>query len=225
MTVSKESFGSGMAAWAKGLKKDWPDLANVFGRPREAGWKALEDLDLPRYERVVVSAAEFLGNPDAVADKIPSRRLFVFLQPTEGLPVRKTKLTREEAVAFVRETVAEHPEAWAVHVSETEDEVYGGNIDVRKDGRAIVEMTIHGQGGVSAMKVDPEIRAWQDPLTGLWKYNLEDSQVRQVIQDVMHAVPHEKREYLPGLYEFHVVQPEADGPLEVKFIDYHPIKT
>ena len=214
-----------MGAWAKGLERSVPDLARQLNRPREAGWQALEDLDLPRYKRVVVSAEEFLADPQAAVVEIPSKRLFVFLQPKEGLPVRKTKLTFDEAVEFVRETVGEHPENWESHISETEEEKYGGNIVVKKDGRAIVEMTTQGQGGVSAGTVTPELRAWQDHLTGLWKYDFDNVELRQLVQEIVRQVPHEKREYLPGLYEFHVVQPEANDPLEVKFIDYNPVET
>lgn len=220
-----ERIGTGMGAWSKGLESAAPDLARQLNRPREAGWQALEDLELPRYKRVVVSAGEFLSDPHAAVAEIPSKRLFVFLQPKEGLPVRKTKLTFDEAVEFVQETVGEHPENWEANIAETEVEKYGGNIVVKKDGRAIIEMTTQGQGGVSAGTVTPELRAWQDHLTGLWKYDFEDVELRRLAQDVMREVPHEDREYLPGLYEFHVVQPEEDEPLEVKFIDYNPVET
>lgn len=189
-----------MAAWSKGLESATPDLARQLNRPREAGWQALEDLDLPRYKRVSVSVTEFLEDAQAAVAEITSKRLFVFLQPKEGLPVRKTKLTLEEAVEFVRQTVGEHPEHWEAHISETEVEKYGGNIVVKKDGSAIIEMTTQGQGGVSAGTVTPELRAWQDHLTGLWKYEFEDVELRRLVQDVMREVPHEDREYLPGLY-------------------------
>lgn len=214
-----------MGAWSKGLESSAPDLARQLNRSREAGWQALEDLDLPRYKRVVVSAGEFLDDPQAAVAEIPSKRLFVFLQPKEGLPVRKTKLTLEEAVEFVHTTAGEHPEAWEAHISETEEEKYGGTIVVKKDGYAIIEMTAQGQGGVSAGTVTPELRAWQDHLTGLWKYGFEDVGLRRLVQYVMREVPHEDREYLPGFYEFHVVQPDKDEPLEVKFIDYNPVET
>lgn len=222
----KERIGTGMNAWSKGLESSTPDLARQLDRPREAGWQALEDLDLPRYKRRInISASEFLRDPQASVAEIPSKRYFVFLQPKEGLPVRKTKLTFDEAVEFVQETVGEHPEKWEANIAETEVEKYGGNIVVKKDGRAIIEMTTQGQGGVSAGTVTPELRAWQDHLTGLWKYGFDDVELRRLIQEIMRQVPHEKREYLPGLYEFHVVQPEENDPLEVKFIDYNPVET
>lgn len=159
MRKQNEQIGSGLGAWSKGLKVDSPELAMRLDRTREEGWKALEDLDLPRYGRTVVPADVFLQDPASAVDEILSERLFVFLQPAEGLPVRKTKLTIEEATDFVRETVGKHPEAWEVHLAETADETYGGNIVVKKDGRAIFEMTTQGQGGVSAGTVTPEIRA------------------------------------------------------------------
>jgi hypothetical protein len=146
-----------------------------------------------------------------------------FLQSKEGIPVRKTKLSLDEAVEFVRETVGTEPEAWEVHIAETQDEKYGGNISVDKEGRAIFEMTVQGQGGVSAGTVTPEMRAWQDYRTGIWKYNTDDSKLRQLIQGIMKDVPHDGRDFLPGLYEFHLVQ-EADGPVETKFIDYNPLR-
>ena len=225
MKRKSEQIGKGMAAWSKGLESAAPDLARKLDRPRQAGWDALEELDLPRYVRVHISVEEFLDDPAKTTAEIPSKRLFVFLQPKEGLPVRKTKLTLEEAVAFVRQTVGEHPENWEADIAETEEEKFGGNIVVKKDGRAIIEMTTQGQGGVSAGTVTPELRAWQDHLTGLWKYDFEDVELRRLVQDIMREVPHEDREYLPGLYEFHVVQPEENDPLEVKFIDFNDIST
>ena len=146
MKRKSEQIGKGMAAWSKGLESAAPDLARKLDRPRQAGWDALEELDLPRYVRVHISVEEFLDDPAKTTAEIPSKRLFVFLQPKEGLPVRKTKLTLEEAVAFVRQTVGEHPENWEADIAETEEEKFGGNIVVKKDGRAIIEMTTQGQG-------------------------------------------------------------------------------
>lgn len=37
----------------------------------------------------------------------------------------------------------------------------------------------------------------------------------------MRNVPHDGKEFLPGLYEFHLVQSSENEPLQVKFVDYH----
>ena len=219
---SPEQIGKGMGAWSKGLQATSPELAQKLDRPRSEGWEMLEEIDLPRYKRVQVSAEEFLQDPALITKDIPSERLFVFLQPKEGVPVRKTKLSLDEAVEFVRTTVKSSPDAWEIFVSETEEEKFGGNIAVDKDGRAIIEMTTKGQGGISAGTVVPEIRAWQDRFSGIWKYDSDDADERRLVQSVMRDVPRDGREYLPGLYEFHLVQPDEDEPMEIKFIDYVP---
>lgn len=213
-------MGAGMGAWAKELKKEHPDLAQRLDQPRDAGWRALEELDLPRYKRTVVSATEFLQDPAKAITSIPSEKLFVFLQPADGKPVRKTKLSLPEAIAFVQETAGEHPERWEVHVSETEEEKYGGNISVNKDGGAVIELTTQGQGTISAGTGTPELRAWQDAFSGVWHYSSEDQTFRQLVQHIMRDVPHDGNAYLQGLYEFHVVQPDTDEPLETRFVDY-----
>lgn len=216
----ESNMGKGMASWAKELEGASPELSRKLNRPREDGWRALEDFDLPRYKRIVVPVEKFLLNPAEVIKDIPSKTLFVFLQPKTGQPVRKTKLTLEEAVAFVKITTEDSPDEWEVHISETSEEKYGGNVYVKKDGHAVIEMTTKGQGAVSAGTVTPELRAWQDEFLGTWHFSSEDLELKRLVRRVMKHVPHEGRKFLKGLYEFHIIESDEDGSLEVKFVDF-----
>jgi hypothetical protein len=71
-------IGKGMKAWARGLKASSPELAKRLDRPREEGWRLLEELDLPRYERVVAPVKVFLDDPSKTIEPILSDLLFVF---------------------------------------------------------------------------------------------------------------------------------------------------
>ena len=114
-------IGRGMKTWSKKLHDNFPDLAEKLNEPREAGFKAVENLDLPRYKRFVIPANDLLQNPNEYFDQLSTELYFVFLQPNTGTPVRKTKLTQEQALNFIQETLKENPEKEDLFIKEVID--------------------------------------------------------------------------------------------------------
>ncbi len=184
--AKESSFGPGLHAWAEKLKDDYPDLAQQFFRPRQEGSLAVEAMGLPKYKREIASADAFLHDSDAVLSALETERYFVFLQPKEGKPSRRLCVTKEETIAFVQKTIPEgEQQDWQVMISEFKEPVYGGNIHVDKAGVAHADLRVGNQGPISAGTATPDYRAWQDPLTSLWKYSFDDPTVRQLIQQTV----------------------------------------
>lgn len=180
------------------------------------------ELGLPHYTHFRVSVESFLKDPNKLLSPLKMPPLFVFLNNKKGAIERRPNLSHEQAIAFVQEATNSAPDQWEVFVSENLEQVYGGNISVNREGTARIELRRGEQGPISAGTTEAGelLRAWQGPLTHLWKYDFDDPNQRALVQSVMHEVPHEKREYLPGLYEFQLVDTQADGVLEPRFVDY-----
>lgn len=220
MAERKPGIGSGIRAWGEQLRKSHPDLAEQFSEPRRMGYERVKALGLPRPFQLTVYAKALLQDPKAYFDKIDTDQVFIFLQPESGIPTRRVGISKEEALVFLREAADANPETGiSVELSENLEPVCGGNILVKADGAAMMELKKGSQGELSAGTVVPEYRAWQDTFTRLWRYSFEEIRMREMVQEVMHVVPHDDGAYLPGMYEFKMVEGKS-GRLEPWFVDF-----
>lgn len=220
--AEQKGIGQGLRAWGEPLKQSHPELARQFNEPRSVGFQGVEMLDLPRPRRLSARAEDVLRDPASYFDQLATESIFIFLQPSSGLPTRRVGVSREVALTFLQETTAASPEVtFMVELAEMKHPRYGGNIAVNAEGGAVIEFKEGSQGEISAGTVAPEYRAWQDSFTGQWKYSFEDVRLREMVQTIMRNVPHDDGKYLPGLYEWQMVPSDDDEQhLEPWFIDY-----
>src|SRR3989338_839961 len=220
--MAEPSHGKGLRAWSEGLREQHAKLKASLEQPREVGQEAVQILDLPHYRRNLLIADSFLSDPESGFASLETTRFFILLQNRDGKVVRDLNATKKGVMAFVRRHAKKNPHEWSVNVAEFLEQVYGGNISVSKEGAARIEFRKGEQGPVSAGTASAHelYHAWQDPNTRVWKYDFDDAELRALVQRVVHDVPHDERDYLPGLYEFQLVDPEGDGILEPRFVDY-----
>ncbi len=232
-----------MFAWGGKLKETGKDgdekMIEAMSASRFAGWDKVEELGLPGYERTILPLSDFLENPDASLPPEDEQKWFALLEPKEstGQRYRKTLLTRDEILKFVRETVDEHhlnPQEYDLAIVETQPQEYGGNIITSKNGDILIEISKGGQGVVADGTHDenihgPLFRVTRDPLLGSMKYSWEDGEatneipLRKYAHDTLMNIPHEgegrERTFLEGYYEFHLVKKGENETLKPVFVD------
>ncbi|MFA6424114.1 MAG: hypothetical protein WCV83_02240 [Candidatus Magasanikbacteria bacterium] len=238
-----------MYAWGKALGSvDTPDknrvdnvreLSNALGASRFSGWDRIQKLGLPNDVPRICSLEHLLNSPEEILPEVGDSDWFVLLEPKkkDGMRYRKTPLKREEILEFVKSTINQHElnvGDYDVSIVEMRPQKYGGNIIVDPKGRILAEISSGGQGvvadGTHDVKKHGEMFvARRDELSGLFKYSWEDGEatdgvpLRELVYKTIMNIPHEGEgrdlKFLPGYYEFKLVDKRREDGLEPVFID------
>ena len=244
--MSEQKKAVNMFAWGKGMEAAGVEnsrLVDALKRPRFEGWERLENLNLPRYKRIIKPLAEFLEMPhDFLSQQQEESSWFVLLEPRNGgKRLRKMGLKTDEVLEFINSTVREDNldvNNYDLVISENFDQEYGGNIIINKDGGFSLEMSRGGQGVVAEGSHDDAkygnlLTVQKDPFLGSFVYSWNDRDsggkeikgvppkdvVNRTIMHIPHSGRARDRKFLPGYYEFHLVKKPGSRTLEPVFVD------
>lgn len=231
VTMSDERLertpGSNIHEWAQALKEINPKLAAELSEERAVGVEKLDELGLPRYQRMTVPLNEFLSHSQELLSSLGSELFYIVLTPTtEGvIRISKSNLTAQEVVEFISLNVDQQsiPD-YDIVVQQYFDNVYGGCIVSNPNGQIYIEFTSGKQGPIAKGTKTPEFRVVRNEYNGLFRYSFEDEHLRATIYNTLQLIPHsgEGRNtfYTPGYYEFTLVREDASQTPFPVFFDY-----
>ncbi|MDO8571776.1 MAG: hypothetical protein Q7R79_03800 [bacterium] len=240
--AENKPLGKGMSAWHEAIKDAAQDcelqdkqkeelqfLAQRFDRPRDAGFHAVEELELPRYVRRTVKLSDFMADPETYFSAIPSTTYYAYIKSdAEAQPVfRAPMMARDQILEIIKNKIeASRYGDYSIILSENYENIYGGNIIVREDQHVDGEFKRGNQGEISTGQVTPEFIVTRQSESARFEYRFhgvnppDDDPLKRTLYQTIREIPHDGRHYLPGYYEVHLIRKKEDEPIEPIFIDY-----
>ncbi len=235
----KKGPSQSMKEWASAVgdishDQDKEDLIRAFKRSRADGYAAIKELNLPTFESTRhADLTDFLEQFDTYIPDEKKHQWFVLLEPKDKLRderIRRIGLEKSDIKEFVSsalESAGATAEEFNVTWAEDHEHKYGGNIIIKKDGSILVEFIPGNQGDVAGGTFDPKDRmtVTRDQFLKTFKYSFEDESLREKMFDTIMRIPHTGKnrdmEFVPGYYEFMMVERDEKKGIEPIFIDYH----
>ncbi|MDD4332589.1 MAG: hypothetical protein PHT51_00565 [Patescibacteria group bacterium] len=213
--------------WAKALEKVNPKLSAALNEDRSIGIKNLKKLNLPRYKDNHLALTDFLQDPQKGIKNLKTTTFAFNLIPLEKNMPRNGGYDKniDQIISFVNQRIAKEEQInYDIIISQYFENIYGGNIIVGEDGKALTaEFKKGGQSDIARGKIIPEFSVTRDPYTDSFRYSFTDEKLRELIYKSILTVPHEGEgrdmKFIPGYYEFVIIQKDEKSPMEVLFID------
>lgn len=207
------------------------EIAEKLYDDKSVGFKALEEMDLPRPFGLTVDANEYLTDPDQYYDQMSSSLYYVNVLPKiRDLPKYTTYgKDRETTKQRVKDHITDKDIAnYLVNVNEFFKPLYGGNIVVNPNMQVVCEF---GPGDNSPYSKGNEVPAYQikhNATTDETMYNFEDEELQAAALSAIKSVPYKISSWqtdfqvLPttGYYEFVLYRHPTEAALKTAFVDY-----
>lgn len=213
-----------MEDWVSSLKLHNPLMAASLETDRVSGFRAVENMGLPHYERRMIPLDEFMDNPELFAGDMDCDTFYVTLVPKMcGRRFSEADLDVSHVISFVREHLDEKDyTCYNMALQQYFDNKFGGNIIVNKDGSLLAEFRRGRQGPIGSGTEIPEFYITRNMFTNSFRYSFESPELRQLLYSTFLIMPHEgegrEMRFVPGYYEFVIVNKR--GRLKPVFIDY-----
>jgi len=110
-------------------------LPNIYedAETKKLGLETLEELNLPRYKRVLTTVRDFLRNPDSYCQVLRSKLYFPSVMNADtGVRHFELGLNQRETIKFLRELLKKHviSQDYLLALAEYQKNAYSGNITI-----------------------------------------------------------------------------------------------
>jgi len=201
-------------------------LADLFYDDKLVGIDALDKLGLPSPHGVMVPAVEYLANPGPYFESLDSDKVYLNIIPKSG-GLKKFSvfdITKAEGIDYIeRNLPIESAEEYFVGVYEYHQNLYGGSIIVNSNGHVLMEFGEGSNQEFTRVSSVPNFAADRNIFTGVFHYNYDDVELREMAWRTMQYIPHVGEgmgvEFTPGYYEIAVYR-DRKNTLQPIFLDY-----
>lgn len=184
-------------------------------------------IGLPIFRSLFLSTSDFLEDPTNYCDQLRSRMFFVEMESsTSSEKKRDFNLTPEEVIVFT----TNHRSLDKMILKENYLNIFSGTIVIRED-KKVVYMEMVG-GALTRLLHNGEVDyiATSDDFLHTLKYNSGNQDIKKIMIRTLEHIPSPdlinepmnfNREFLPGYYEFIIVDKEDGYGLQPVFFDYN----
>lgn len=214
----------GVTEWKDGLRETGLThvIPHVVDHPKRTTLEYMRLLGLPSYSATIARADALLANPEPYFDELGAEtaKYFVALEHQGTLQrMRDLDLDRAQVMSFVENT----PSSWGlstynVFLRQYFPTKYMGAITVDKLGNIHSTLELRDRGDLA----DDSLTMQKKVTDGKFHYSFNDVVLRSLMYRATQCVPHDDQEYLRGLYEYVIDEPEPSQPLRYRFLDYFP---
>lgn len=236
--VAPPALGSSMTEWTIRLERQgMGEAARGVDANRAAELAMLAALGLPHYRRLEVPAADALYDAASLLASMPRDGYFTILSPNKpgSERFRQYVTTAADLAAFIVSRLGNQPADYTAIIQENFEHKYGGNIVCLPGGEVYGEV-MPGQLGhnlvVSGQSRPQEhITLHKDIFTDRFGYSTDNVSLREGLWRTLQCLPRgttddhapeyaQRAPFVPGYYEFFLVQRTPGAPLEPIFNGY-----
>jgi hypothetical protein len=201
-------------------------LADLLYDDKLVGIDALDKLGLPGPQGVMVTAAEYLTDPNRYFESLDSDRVYLNIIPRSG-DLKKFSafdITKAEGIAYIEQHLpAALVDEYFIGVYEYHPNVYGGSVLVNPNGHVLMEFGEGSNQEYTRGSSVPKFAAMRDVFTGVFHYNYDEVELREMAWRTMQYIPHSGEgvdmQFTAGYYEIAVYR-DKQGTLQTIFLDY-----
>jgi hypothetical protein len=224
---SKSSFGSGINAWAKEINKINPTLSSLLyedGEYKTKNLKMLEELNLPHFKTIILSATDFLNEPEKVFSQLKYDRYFVNLIDKNGERQRELGIDRKKVISWLNEKIiSSNINNYNLLISECPKQPYNGVLVIKSKQSFYLEMIKGTLPDLVNKNISPDYILEKKEFQGI-KFISIKKDLDFLRTKTLNLI--RQTDYFPGYYEFTLAQIDSQKEnLSPFFFEYSNKKT
>lgn len=189
--------------------------------------KTMVQIGLPVFKSLFLATSDFLENPTNYCRQLQSKMFFVEIESsTSSEKKRDFNLTLDQVINFT----SNHRSLDRMILKENYYNIFSGTIVIREDKKDIYIEMVNGALTKLLHNGEVDYTITSDDFLHTLKYNFQDVGIKQIVIKTLQHIPSPdlinepmnfSREFLPGYYEFIIVDKEDGYGLQPIFFDYN----